>query len=97
MVKNLTASVGDTRAPDPIPSLGRSPGGGNGKPLQDACPENPKDRGAWKAIHGAVKGWTQLSTHTRANIKLASIKTQKYRIIDINKMSSIFSFYQTNL
>ena len=56
MVKNLTASVGDTRAPDPIPSLGRSPGGGNGKPLQDACPENSKDRGAWKAIHGAVKG-----------------------------------------
>ena len=30
-----------------IPGLGRSPGGGNGNPLQYSCLENPMDRGAW--------------------------------------------------
>ena len=31
----------------PIPELGRSPGEGNGNPLQYSCLENPMDRGAW--------------------------------------------------
>ena len=35
-----------------IPGSGRSPGGGNGNPLQYSCPENPMDREAWQAtIH----------------------------------------------
>ena len=33
--------------PGSIPGLGRSPGEGNGNPLQDYCLENPTDRGAW--------------------------------------------------
>ena len=33
-----------------IPGLGRSPGEGNGNPLQYSCLENPMDRGAWQAI-----------------------------------------------
>ena len=33
-----------------IPGSGRSPGGGNGNPLQDSCLENPMDREAWRAI-----------------------------------------------
>ena len=45
-----------------IPASGRSPGEGNGNPLQYACPENPMDRGAWWAtVHGVAKSWTQLS------------------------------------
>ena len=32
-----------------IPGLGRSPGGGNGNPVQSSCPENPMDGGAWRA------------------------------------------------
>ena len=32
-----------------IPGLGRSPGEGNGNPLQDSCLENPMDGGAWRA------------------------------------------------
>ena len=32
-----------------IPGSGRSPGEGNGNPLQHYCPENPTDRGAWQA------------------------------------------------
>ena len=44
-----------------IPGLGRSPGGGNGNPLQYSCLENPMDRGAWRAIaHRVTKSQTQL-------------------------------------
>ena len=40
---------------------GRSPGGGNGNPLQYSCLENPMDRGAWGAIvHRVEKSWTRL-------------------------------------
>ena len=47
MVKNPPANVGDARDACSIPGWGRSPGGGNGKPLQYSCLENPMDRGAW--------------------------------------------------
>ena len=41
-----------------IPGLGRSPGEGNGNPLQYSCLENPMDRGAWWAtVHGLAKSW----------------------------------------
>ena len=46
MVKNLLASAGDTGS---IPGTGRSPGEGNGNPLQYSCLGNPIDRGAWQA------------------------------------------------
>ena len=45
-----------------IPGLGRSPGEGNGNPLQDCCLENPMDREAWQGtVRGVVKNRTQLS------------------------------------
>ena len=50
MVKNLPANAGDVRDESSIPGLGRSPGEGNGNPLQYSCMENPMDRGAWRAI-----------------------------------------------
>ena len=40
-------SVWDARDPDSIPGSGRSPGEGNGNPLQYSCLENPMNRGAW--------------------------------------------------
>ena len=56
MVKNLPVGGGDTGDVGLIPELGRSPGGGNGKPLQYSCLENSMDRGTWRAtIHGVVK------------------------------------------
>ena len=68
VVKNLPANAGDEGDADWIPGLGRSPRGGNGKPLQYACQDNPKDRGAWQAtIHVVSQGWTQLSTHKQAS------------------------------
>ena len=42
-----------------IPGLGRSPGGGHGKPLQYSCLKNPMGRGAWWAIvHGVTNSLT---------------------------------------
>jgi len=42
-----------------ISGLGRSPGEGNGMPLQYSCLENPMDRGAWQAtVHGVAKSQT---------------------------------------
>ena len=39
-----------------IPGLGRSPGEGNGNPLQDSCLENPTDRGTWQAtVHAVIR------------------------------------------
>ena len=48
--------------PGLIPVWGRSPGEGNGNPLQYSCLENLMDRGAWQAtVHGVAKSWTRLS------------------------------------
>ena len=44
--KEPAANVGDKRDEGSIPRWGRSPGGGQGNPLQYACLENPMDRGA---------------------------------------------------
>ena len=45
-----------------IPGLGRSPGEGNGYPLQDSCLENSMDRkGWWATVYGITKSRTQLS------------------------------------
>ena len=53
MVKNPPANAGDMGS---IPGSGRSPGEGNGNPLQYSCLEYPMDRGAWQAtIHGGHK------------------------------------------
>ena len=61
MVKNPPANSGDVRDADSIPGLGRSPGGGNGNPLQYSCLGNPMDRGAWQAtVHRVTKSWTRL-------------------------------------
>ena len=49
---------------DSIPGLGRSPGEGNGNPLQYNCLGNSVNRKAWWAIvHGVAKSWIQLSDH----------------------------------
>ena len=56
VVKNLPSNAGDVRDMGSIPGLGRSPGGGNGNPLQYSCLENPMDRGAWQAtVHRIAK------------------------------------------
>ena len=61
VLKNPSANEGDIRDTGLIPGLGRSPGGGQGNPLQYSCLENPMDRGAWLArIHRVAKNESQL-------------------------------------
>ena len=57
MVKNPSANTGDAGS---IPESGRSPGEGNGNPLQYSSLGNPMDRGAWWAtVHGVAKSPTR--------------------------------------
>ena len=57
--KESACNTGD---PGSIPGLGRSPGEGNGSPLQYSCLENFIDRGAWQAtVLGVAKTQTRLS------------------------------------
>ena len=59
VVKNLPAYAGDIRDVDLIPGSGRSPGEGNGNPLQYSCLKNPMDSGAWQAaVHRIAMSWT---------------------------------------
>ena len=61
MVKNSPGNVEDSRDIGSIPGLGRSPGEGNGNPLQYSCLNNPMDRGARQAtVHGVTKSQIQL-------------------------------------
>ena len=58
VVKNMPANAGDGGL---IPVSGRSPGEGNGNPLQYSCLGNPMDRGGWRAtVLRVIKSWTRL-------------------------------------
>ena len=59
MVKESVCRAGD---PGLTPGSGRSPGEGNGNPLQYSCLENPMNKGAWRAtVRGATESRTRLS------------------------------------
>ena len=60
VVKYPPANAGDAGSNS---RSGRSPGEGNGNPLQESCLENPADRGAWRAtVHGVAKSRMRLSS-----------------------------------
>ena len=59
VAKNSPANAGDARDMGSIPGWGRSPGEGNGNPLQYSYLGNPIDRGA--TLHGVAKSWARLS------------------------------------
>ena len=64
VVKRPPASAGEAGDRSLIPGSGRSPGGGNGNPLQYSCLEHSMERGAWWAtIHGVAKSLTKLTLH----------------------------------
>ena len=70
MVKNLPANGGDVGS---IPGLGRSPGEGNGNPLQYSYLKNPMDRGAWQAtVHGFAIVRHNLATKQQGTTKSCS-------------------------
>ena len=62
MVRNPPADAEDVRDTGSIPGLGRSPGEGNGNPLQYSCLGSPMDKGAWwTTVRGVAKSRTGLS------------------------------------
>ena len=80
VVKNPPANVRDAKDVGSILGSGRSPGGGNGNPLQYSYLENPMDRGAWwTTVHGVAELNTteQLSTHTHTHTHTHYIFTMK--------------------
>ena len=78
--KNLSPNAGDARDVGSIPGSGRSPGGGNGNPLQYSCKENSGDGGAWRAtVHEVAKsprGCRELdmTEHTQKGTKTVSLE-----------------------
>ena len=78
-VKASACNAGDVGS---IPGSGRSPGEGNGNPLQYSCLENPMDGGAWWArVHGVAQSRTRLSNFTFTFIwysRRDKAKTQMY-------------------
>ena len=61
MVRNPPANAGDARDVGSISGVERSPGEGNGNPLQYSFLENPMNRGAWQAtVPGVTKSQTRL-------------------------------------
>jgi len=74
----MPADAGDTRDTGSIPGLGRSPGGGNGNPLQYSCLENPMDRGAWWASgHRVTKNRTQLSEYKHTGVRFCPFQEEE--------------------
>ena len=70
LVAQTEESAGNAGDLGLIPGWGRSPGEGNGCPLQDSCLENPMDRGAWRAaVHEVAKSWKRLSDLYSQNAK----------------------------
>ena len=66
--KNSACSAGDLGS---IPGEGRSPGEGNGKPLQYPYLENTMDRGAWRAaVHGVARSQATITVVLRVKLLL---------------------------
>ena len=90
------ASAYNAGDPGSIPGSGRSPGEGNGNPLQYSCLENPMDGGAWWAtVHGVAESWTRLSDFTSSlweqNNTVLSIRrhfVSMYQIIEITQKNT---------
>ena len=70
--KGSSCNAGDLGS---VPGLRRSPGGGNGNPLQYSCLENPMDVGAWRAtVHGVARSWNTSEWLTLWTLLIADLQ-----------------------
>ena len=82
----ISSNAGDVGS---IPGSERSPGGGNGNPLQYACLGNPMNRGAWQAaVPGVAKSQTRLSTHVHKHTHVCNTAKQVIGILLFSEQSS---------
>ena len=90
VVKNPPASPGDVKDPGLIPGSGRSPGKGNGYPLQYSCLGNLMDRGAWRATVHTV-------TKSRKRLKRLNTHAQEVRRLGQEKqaISEVWGYWRT--
>ena len=79
VIKNQPVNTGNVSDAGSIPWSGRSPGEGNGNPLQYSFLKNSMDRGAcWATVHGVTKSGTRLGTHTAQHISSTLLITLKF-------------------
>ena len=84
--KESACNAGDPRS---IPGSERSPGEGNGNPLQDSCLQNPMDRGAWQAtVHGVVRVGHDLATKPPPQVEVYVIAN--IRILTLAKIANSY-------
>ena len=79
VLKNLPANSGDAGDVGSVLGSERSPGGGNGSPLQCSCLENPMNRGAWRAtVHEVAQNQTLLSLYTHKECGVMGFPRQEH-------------------
>ena len=96
--KEISCNAGDTGDVGYIPESGRSPGRGNGNPLQYSCQENSMDRGACQTtVCGIAKSQTRPKwlnmQHTQCHCKLRkicgpTINSQSFQELVVSELSS---------
>ena len=90
MVKNQPVNAGAAGDVGLIPGLERSPGVGNGNPLQYSCLENPMDRGAWQISPWVCKE-SDTAERTRMHMVIMNY-TGLMRLLG-NANTTVFSAY----
>ena len=104
MVKNPPANVEDGRDVGLIPGSGRSPGEGNGNPLQYFCLENSMDRGAWLvSIHritenrtwlSRLSSWVCMHTHTHGSSSFVFVFLRNFCTVLYSGRIKLLSYQQ---
>ena len=93
MVNKSTCNAGGTGDVGLVPGSGRSPGGGNGNPVQYSCLENSTDIGAWQAkVHGfAELDRTEATEHAHARSLITfNVEDKKINILNGKMEKPVF-------
>ena len=97
VVKNLPARQETQEMQVRFPGWGRSPGGGNGNPLQNSCLEKPMDRGAWRAtVHRVAKSQPRDSPESSLTPQFKSINSSVLSFLYSPTLTSIHDYWKNH-